>query len=235
MLAALLAVLLGALAQSVSGIGFSLVSGPLLVAVLGPADGVRLGVLLSLPLNLVLLARYRTDVDRSSAGLLLVPTVVALPVLAFLLAGLPPRPAAALAGGTILALTATLALGVRWPAARGRVGAAVTGVVAAATTVVASVAGPPVALWAANAGWSATVQRATLQAYFLGVNLVALASLGPPRVARGLLVSCGLALVTGLVLGGRLAGRVPDPTARRATLLLAAAGGTVVLVQAVLG
>ena len=57
-------VLVGALAQSVSGIGFSLVCGPLLVAALGPADGVRLGVLLSLALNVVLVVRFRREVER---------------------------------------------------------------------------------------------------------------------------------------------------------------------------
>ena len=60
--AVLAAVLVGTLAQSVSGIGFALVCGPLLVAALGAQDGVRLAVLLSLVLNVVLLARL----DRKS-------------------------------------------------------------------------------------------------------------------------------------------------------------------------
>jgi hypothetical protein len=55
--AVLLSVLLGMLAQSVSGIGFALACGPLLVESLGPQDGVRLVMLLSLVLNVVLLAR----------------------------------------------------------------------------------------------------------------------------------------------------------------------------------
>lgn len=230
----LVAVLVGALSQSVSGIGFSLVCGPLLVAALGPADGVRLAIVLSLLLNVVLLVRYRSDADLRGALLLFVPTAVALPLLAVALADLPDRPAAALAGGTILVLALLLALGVRWRAARGRAGAAVTGVVAAATTVVASVSGPPVALWAANAGWSADVQRATLQAYFLGVNVVAVPSLGLPNVSTGLLAACVVA-AAGLLLGATLARRVPEPVARRVTLTLAAAGGAVVLGQALVG
>ena len=65
--AVVVAVLVGALAQSVSGIGFSLVCGPLLVAALGPPDGVRLGVLLSLCLNVVLVVRYRAEVPEIDA------------------------------------------------------------------------------------------------------------------------------------------------------------------------
>jgi uncharacterized membrane protein YfcA len=233
--AVVLAVAVGALAQSVSGIGFSLVSGPLLVAALGPADGVRLGIVLSLGLNAVLLARHRSDLDRRGALLLLVPTALTVPVFAVLLRDLPERPAAALAGATIVVGTVLLALGVRWRAARGRAGAAVTGVVAAATTVVASVSGPPVALWAANAGWPADVQRATLQAYFLGVNVVALASLGRPSVPTGLLLACAAALGAGLLVGGPLARRVSERAARRTTLALAGAGGAVVVLQAAIG
>ncbi len=76
--------------------------------------------------------------------------------------------------------TGLLAAGVRWRAARGRRGAVGVAVLAAAGNVLARVSGPPFALWAANAGWPARQQRASLQAVFLGLNLVALPSLGAP-------------------------------------------------------
>ncbi len=230
-----LSVLVGALAQSVSGIGFSLVCGPLLVAALGAADGVRLGVLLSLALNVVLVTRYRREVDRRGALLLLLPTALTVPLFAVLARAVPERAAAAAAGGVVVLGALLLGSGLRWRAARGRAGAVAAGVVAGATTVAASVAGPPVALWAANAGWPARVQRATLQAYFLGVNLVALPSLGLPRVGARTLLLCLAALGLGAALGVPLARRVHEAAAARATLLLAGAGGAVVLVQALLG
>lgn len=231
----MLAVLVGTLAQSVSGIGFSLVCGPLLVAALGPQEGVRLAAVLSLGLNVVLLARGRGQVDRRGALLLLVPTALALPVLAALARTLPDRPAQAAAGLVVLTGTALLATGATWHAARGRGGAVAAGVVAAATTVVAGASGPPVALWAANAGWRPDVARATLQAYFLGVNLVALPSLGLPHVPGRVLGLCLLAVAVGSVLGGPLARRVSVPVARRVTLGLAGAGGAAVLLGALLG
>lgn len=233
LLAATAAVLLGALAQSVSGIGFSLVCGPFLVAALGPADGVRLGVALSLALNLVLLVRHRRDVDGASALLLLVPAVLATPVLARVLRDAPVRLAEALAGGAALLGAAALAAGLRLNAARGRAGAVVAGLVSAGTNVVAAIGGPPVALYAANAGWSADTTRATLQLYFLVLNVVALAALGLPQVGAALLLSCAAALVVGLVAGAPLARRVPEQAARRTTLALAGLGGLVVLVRAV--
>lgn len=237
MLTALLlgAVLLGTLAQSVSGIGFSLVCGPLLVAVLGPQDGIRLSVALSLVLNVVLLARLFRLVDVRRTLVLLLPAALVTPLLALLIRRLPERPAAALAGTVVLIGVALLASGLRWDAARGSAGAVAAGVLGAATNLMASVAGPMVALWAANAQWRADVQRASLQAYFLGLNAVALPSLGLPSVSGRLLLGCLAALAFGTLLGVPLARRVSEPAARRTTLVLAAGGGAAVLVRALLG
>lgn len=233
--AVLLAVLVGALAQSVSGIGFALVCGPLLVAALGPDDGVRLAVLLSLALNLVLLGRLWREVDVRTTLLLLVPAALTTPLFAVLARRLPERVGAAAAGTVVLVGVAVLALGVRWHAARGRRGAVAAGVLGALTNVLAGVAGPVVALWAANAQWPQRVQRASLQAVFLGINCVALASLGTPRVSSGLLGGCLAALAGGVVLGAPLSHRIGEPAARRTTLALAGAGGAVVLVRATAG
>jgi hypothetical protein len=223
-------VLLGALSQAVSGIGFSLVCGPFLVAALGAHEGIRLSVLLSLLLNIALLVRLRRDVDLRGALLLLVAAALTTPAWALLVRALPERPARAAAGAVVVLGAALLASGARWSAARGPAGAVGTGVVAALTNVVAGVAGPPVALWAENALWAATRQRATLQAFFLGLNLVALPSLGRPHVGPAALSAYLGAMAVGAGVGVRL--RVPERAARRTTLALAAAGGLAVLLSA---
>lgn len=232
LVAVALAVLVGALAQSVSGIGFSLVCGPFLVAALGPADGVRLGVALSLVLNAVLLWRHRDAVDLRGAALLLVPAALALPLLARLLRDAPVRLAEALAGAAALLGATALAAGLRLRAARGPAGAVAAGALSAAMTVVAAIGGPAVALYAANAGWPAEATRSTLQLYFLALNLVAAAVLGLPEVGAVVLAACSAALAAGLVAGAPLARRVPDTAARRTTLALAGAGGLAVLLRA---
>lgn len=233
--AVVLAVLVGALAQSVSGIGLGLVCGPLLVASLGAYDGVRVTVLLSLALNVVLLVRLFRSVEWPTTLLLLVPAALATPLLARLARELPERPAAALAGAVVVLGTLLLASGARWPAARGRRGAVGLSVVAAGTNVVAGVGGPPLALWAANAQWPVARQRASLQAVFLGLNVVALPSLGLPEVAAGTLAGTLAALAVGVALGVPVAARVSERAARRATLALSGAGGATVLVTALLG
>jgi uncharacterized membrane protein YfcA len=227
------AVLLGAVAQSVSGIGFVLVCGPLLVAALGPDDGVRLAVVLSLAVNAAVLARTWRQADLRTAILLLLPAAVATPVAARLLRSAPDRLAEGLAGASAVLGATALAVGLRWRSARGRAGAVLAGVVSAAMNVAAGIGGPAIALYAGNADWPATAMRSTAQVYFLGLNVVALASLGIPHVAGGLLAGCVAALVVGLLLGAVVARRLAEPTARRLTLSLAALGGLVVLVRSV--
>ena len=226
------AVAAGAVAQSVNGIGFALVSAPLLVAALGPADGVRLSVVLSLVVNVAVLSRTARQARVGDVALLLVPAVLATPLLVRLLRDAPERASQALAGAATLVGALVLAAGLRWRAAGGRAGAVGAGVLSAAMNVVAGVGGPAVALYATNAGWPAAAMRSTGQAYFLILNIVALAALGLPAVPTRLVLACLASLAAGLVVGALLAGRVPEAGARRTTLALAAVGGLVVLLSA---
>jgi uncharacterized membrane protein YfcA len=107
------------------------------------------------------------------------------------------------------------------------------GVVSAVMNVVAAIGGPAIALYAGNADWPASAMRSTAQIYFVGLNVVALVSLGLPHVTGTLLVGCAAALTAGLTLGAAVARRVTEPAARRLTLGLAAVGGLVVLVRSI--
>ncbi|MBK5305192.1 MAG: TSUP family transporter [Frankiaceae bacterium] len=228
-----LAVLVGAVAQSLSGIGFVLVCGPLLVAALGPDDGVRLAVVLSLVVNSAMLARTWRDAELRTALLLLAPAALATPLAARLLRSAPDRLAEGLAGASAVVAAAALAIGLRWRAARGRAGAVLAGIVSAVMNVAAGIGGPAIALYAGNADWPATAMRSTAQIYFVGLNVVALVSLGFPHVAGALLAGCVAALAVGLPLGAVVAQRVSEPAARRLTLSLAGVGGLVVLLRSI--
>jgi uncharacterized membrane protein YfcA len=229
-----LLVVTGCVAQAVSGIGFGLITGPVLVGAYGHGEGVRIAVLLSAVVNVVVLAREHRHVQWHSVGLLLVPAAVATPLVALALRDSPERLDEALAGLVAVVGAAVIASGIRWPAARGRRGAVGAALVSAASNTVAGIGGPPVALWADNAGWSQATVRATLQVYFLGLNLVALLSLGLPEHAERLGVALA-AMVVGLALGHLVAGHVTADEARRTTLALAFAGGAFVLVRAASG
>ena len=77
--------------------------------------------------------------------------------------------------------------------------------------------------------------RATLQAYFLALNVVTLITLGPPHWSLGRAVTLIAALLVGTAVGAVASGRVSAQVARTATLTLAAAGGLAVLIAAIAG
>ena len=57
-------------------------------------------------------------------------------------------------------------------------GAVGTGITSAALNVIGGVGGPPVGLYAANAGWDPPESRASLQAFFLVQGIATVAVVG---------------------------------------------------------
>ena len=230
---AALAVAAGAAAQSVSGIGFALVGGPLLFTVFGAREGVRVAVVLSMLVNIAVLAREHRAVMWRRVLPVLVTALAVTPLLVHLLTDAHPRALRALAGAVIVVGAALVAAG--RTADTGLPGGVVAGVVSATMNVLASAGGPAVAVYAAGARWDPVRVRATLQAYFLALNIVTLATLGTPHwsLTQALvLIGC---LLAGSALGGWMSGRVSAQRARAVTLVLAAAGGLGVLISAVSG
>jgi len=230
---AAVAVAIGAAAQSISGIGFALVSGPLLFTVFGAREGVRVAVVLSMLVNIAVLTREHRSVMWRRVLPVLITALAATPLLVHLLAHAHPRLLRAAAGAVIVLGAALVASG--RSADAGLPGGVAAGLASATMNVLASAGGPAVAVYATGARWEPTGLRATLQAYFLSLNVVTLLTLGPPHQDAGRLAVLAAALVLGAVAGARLAPRLPTGVARVATLVLAAAGGIGVVISALLG
>jgi uncharacterized membrane protein YfcA len=226
----LLAVAAGAVAQAVTGLGFALVCSPFLVSALGAREGVRLLLVLSAVVNLVVLARDHDGVRRGDLMRLLVPAALVTPLMAAVVRRVDATALAVAAAATTVVAAIALAAGLEVRRAAGRAGAVVAGAVSGGLNVIAGISGPPVALYALNSAWPQRQLRSTLQAYFLALNLVAMAFLGLPRLTAYPVAG----LVLGLVAGPRLAGRVPEGWARAGTLSLAAAGGLATIARALL-
>lgn len=218
---AALAVLFGAVAQAVTGFGFSLVSAPFLVAAYGAPDGVQVNLTLSVGLNLLLLVGGRRHLDARAASRLLGPAVVGTLVVGWLIRGTRSDAVTVVAGLLCLVGVVAVARGRTVRRLTGRVGTAVVGALSGAMNVAAAIGGPPVVLFGATAGWTPEVARPTLQLFFLGINLVALVSLGlPDEVRTWLWAATGAGLVAGSVVSRRLR----DDHVRAAVLVTAAAG-----------
>jgi uncharacterized membrane protein YfcA len=220
---AALAVAAGAVTQSITGLGFSLVSAPFLVALAGPRDGVRLNLLLSAVINLAYLVPERTEARAGDAARLLVPAAVVTPMTAWLTGRIDSDPLAVVAGIVTVAAAVALLAGIRVRQPH----VVVAGGLSGAMNTVAGIGGPAVAVYAVGAGWPASVRRATFQLYFLGLNAVGLLALGP-RWPPALL---WLGLGTGFAAGWLAHGRLREDAARTTTLTIAVAGGMVAVAR----
>jgi len=226
-----IAVAAGAVAQAVSGIGFSLVCAPVLIATLGPREGVRTALLLSSVLNVALVVGKRDDVLVKEGALLLVPALAVTPLVAAAAKSIDARYLAGAAGVLTIVSAAALAAGRRSTRAAGSpVAAVVAGLLSGTMNVVGSIGGPALALFTVNAGWPPHRTRPTLQVIFLLSNIVALTALGLPSPDRIPALTAGL--VIGSVVGIVVARWVSPEAATKATLAVAAIGGLAAVTRA---
>jgi hypothetical protein len=225
---AAVAVLLGSISQATTGFGFSLVSAPFLVAAYGAPAGVQLNIVLSIVLNVLLVATGWRTVDRRAVGRLLAPAAVATLLIGPIIKGRDTDGLTVAAG--VLCLVGVGMVTRSWTHRRltGSAGAIVTGALSGSMNVVAGIGGPPVVLFGTTAGWSPEISRPTLQTFFLGINLVALATLGAPSHLPS---SVGLAMVAGFLVGRPLVSRLHAGQVRVAVLVIAAAGSIVAIVR----
>jgi uncharacterized membrane protein YfcA len=233
---AVVAVAAAAAGQAVTAIGFSLVAVPFVSIAVGPAAAVPTINLLAAGLNIVMLTSERHAARWRDALALFVPAAIVIPIVGYLIKRLNTDALSVVNGAAILVATALLATGLRAPSLRGRRGAVLAGATSGAMNVATSVGGPPVAMYAINADWPAVSYRPTVQAYFLGINLVSFAVRGVPRLHHGasLLPAMAAAMFIGWFIGARIAKRVDDTMVRNLLLVTAAAGGTVAILRGLL-
>ena len=205
------AVLAGALLQSAVGFGFSLVCAPLVLAATTPEQAIGLLTLLGLEVNLLTLAGER----RRPHPLATTAAVVLLASLPGLVVGVAVLRAV---DDTALQIALTVvvfaSLGVqRWARRHEATRPAppwappVAGLVAGALATSTSAAGPPLILLLRGRGTSAAVIRDTLTVCFLGLGLLAAATLAATGTDAAVPELGWVAALVPLVAIGHVAGR----------------------------
>jgi uncharacterized protein len=228
-------VLVGASAQRVTGLGFSLVSSPFMVLLLGPFDGVLVINATGAVAALVVLTQVWRDVDLRRAGLLIGPALPAVVAGAWLARRLPGPPLAIVVGAVLLAALVAVVASERARVLRGTPGAVIAGVGSGLLNVTVGAGGPAVAVYAMSTGWAQRSFAATAQLVFAALGVASLVAKGgwPAMAAAGwATVACGL--VAGILAGNRLAGRVSPERAQFAVLVLAMAGAVLTVVKGVI-
>lgn len=230
-----LGVIVGALTQRITGIGFALVCAPLLVLVAGPYEGVVLANLLSLTVSLAVFVVSWREVDWSTGLLLAIPALLTIPVGAYVSRTVPPAPLMVVIGLLVIAALGAVVLSERARIVRGRWGAIAAGAASGFMNVTAGVGGPAIVLYSISTRWDHRRFVVTFQFYSIIVNLASLlAKGGLPRVSAAALVASFVALGVGLAAGELLARRVDHELARHLAIGLALAGSVFTVVKGAL-
>ncbi|MGQ4467214.1 TSUP family transporter [Streptomyces violaceoruber] len=222
-------VLFGASLQWMTGMGFALVAVPPLVLLLGPSEGV---VLTNCASGIICLAGLAQGWRRVRVGAMVplcTAAICTVPIGARLTATLPEPVLMTVMGALVTAAVLLVMYGARVPALRGRKGAVAAGGLGGLMNSAAGVGGPPISLYAINAGW--TVREFVPNAFFYGVvvNIFSVAAHGPPHLDAERWVWVAGAPTIGMMIGRTFSGRLPENRARWLVLALALAGGMLAL------
>jgi uncharacterized membrane protein YfcA len=228
-------VFVGAGAQRVTGLGFSLVASPFMVLLLGPFNGVLVVNACGAVTATVVLTQVWRDVDLRRAVLLIGPALPAVVAGAWMARSLPAPPLAIVVGVLILVALVAVVASEKARILRGTPGAVIAGVGSGFLNVTVGAGGPAVAVYAVSIGWAQRNFAATAQLVFAALGVASLVAKGgrPSMAAAGWIMAAG-GLLIGIVAGNHLAERVSPERAQFAVIALAMAGAVLTVVKGVI-
>ena len=246
MILAALATLLGASVQSATGLGFALVAGPALFAVLEPREAVSALLLLGVVISLLVLfgERRRPQVRGGELRPVLLAAVPGLGAGVLLLEALSQE-ALQVAGG-VLIIAAALAQArapVPGEPPRPRAPAPGGGVLVGAgigvLTTATAVNGPPLSLWLLHRGARPAELRDSLAGAFLVLNVLGAATVlllaGEGLQLEASTLALVPAVLIGHLLGCRVFARLGAAALRAAVLALVLCAGAASVAGGLLG
>ena len=228
-------VLLGSSVQWLTGMGFALVAVPALVLLLGPAQGVVLANCAAGAISVVGLAGGWRRVRLGAMVPLCVAAACTVPAGTWLTRQLPEPALLLVMGGLVTVAVLLVMRGARVPALRGTKGAVAAGAAGGFMNSAAGVGGPPISLYALNAGWTVREFVPNAQFYGVVVNAFSVAANGVPELSGARWGWVAAAMVMGAVIGRALAERTPEKRARLLVLSLALTGGVTAVVKGLWG
>jgi len=231
---ALLAVTIGAALQRVTGLGFTLVSGPLLVLVLNPFDGIVLANILSAFIAVFVLVRTYRSAQWRTALKLAIGIVVGVPIGAVIVYALDSDVLLLLVG-MLTAVAVLLAMAKRpMPVFRGTAGAIFAGSVSGFSNVTAGVGGPALAMFGSSTKMPMQAFVPTVQVVGLFTNALSVAAKSQMALPLPLVLGAIACALLGL-LGGSFLQRFITPTrAQMLALALALVGSLAATARGVL-
>ncbi|WP_158744091.1 TSUP family transporter [Acidisphaera sp. L21] len=227
-------VAMGAATQRVTGLGFALVSAPLLVLAIGPVQGVLLVNVLNLTTNLLVMAQTWRKIQVKRVLLLAIPALCLVPIGRQVALYTPAAPLMIGIGLVVMAALLAVPWLRRTRVFTGWAGAIAAGGLSGFMNVTAGVGGPAITLYAVGIAWEHTAFVASMQLYFGIVNSGSIVAKGLPSLATMDAVIILAALAVGLCAGHFGARRIPVHRARQAVFALALGGAIATVMKGVL-
>jgi uncharacterized membrane protein YfcA len=216
-----LIVFFGIVTQSMIGFGIALISMPLLIRILTPVEAFL--ALLSLPLQILILRRYRQSLDIRPLWRVLVGTLIGIPIGILLIAQLDPNTVLALLGVFLIVYSLYSLLNLHPPRIHRPVWGFGYGFFSGIFGGAYNTAGPPLVIYGTALGWTSQQFKANMQILFLIGNLMVItvhivSGHVDTRVVQNLLVSLPV-LVVGTTIGFWLGRRVNEAVFRKLVLV----------------
>jgi uncharacterized membrane protein YfcA len=228
------ALVLGALVQSVVGLGLGLVAAPVITLV-EPSVMPELMLWLALTLPLMTLLGERDDIDWGGLGWSFPTRVVGTGVGVAVVASMSNRVIGVFVGVMVLVAVLVTWRAVVLPLTRPSL--VVAGFVSGITGTATSIGGPPMAILYQHQ--PAKTIRTTLAVYFLAgaaMSLVGLAVVGEVGTREALLALALIpTLIVGALLGQAVRARVATDTVRPAVLVVCGVSALALLVRSLVG
>lgn len=230
-------ILVAGVVRGYSGFGFSMVAVISLSLAFPPPDVVPVIFLLEVIASAWLLPRVLKQVDWKSLTWLAAGVLFGTPVGVYLLASVPPRPMRAAIALVVVILAVSLWSGLRLRTMPGRGKTMLTGLVSGILNGATTIGAPPVILFYLSTPAGVAVSRASLIAFFLGTDLLALgvcAAQGLVSIKTGALAgACVAPMLIGIGLGNRFFDPGKAGAFRRRVLVLLVLLALIVLIRAI--
>ena len=214
------AILLAAIVQGASGLGFNLTAAPIVNAVMPGPPSVGLINLFALLQNGWLLTRERGRIHWQ-AFRILGPSLAVGVLIGFVMVRLIPT--AIMPVLVALSALASLITLMLWRSGSGPRAGATAGIWSGAINTYAGVGGPPVASYLISQGWPHGDFLRTLQLVFIGIDIVSLPILGLPALPWWFYAIALACLAIGTGFGALLRRRLTQQQAIRLSRTVIAA------------
>lgn len=218
------AVFVAGIIRGYSGFGFAMVAVTSMSLVIPPVRVVPLVLILEVFASMSLVPQVWKDIDWYSLRWLLGGSIIATPFGAYLLANIPAEPMRISISLLVLVAAFLLIRGWAWKQMPGRPLIITTGMTCGILNGAAAIGGPPVILLYLSSPAGVTVSRASIIAYFLGLDSMSLAMAsiqGLTNVQTLLLTAvCSIPLLLGIGVGSKMFIKVDKESFRHHVLIL---------------